>query len=104
MAARPILPAATSPANPRVAEPCPRRSPRTYRVVAIPSRANQRPSPSTVPTARPGASVNIEGEVPQLLDLLAAGSTAGLSAELSLRRAAEALRGPLGEDLRGVEE
>jgi len=44
----------------------------------------------------------VEGEVPQLLDLLAAGSTAGLSAELSLRRAAEALRGPLGEDLRGV--
>jgi tight adherence protein C len=44
----------------------------------------------------------VEGEVPQLLDLLAAGSTAGLSAELSVRRAAEALRGPLGEDLRGV--
>ncbi len=43
-----------------------------------------------------------EGEVPQLLDLLAAGSTAGLSAELSLRRASEALRGPLGEDLREI--
>jgi len=47
-------------------------------------------------------ALQVEGEIPQLLDLLAAGSTAGLSAELSLRRAAEALRGPLGEDLRGV--
>jgi tight adherence protein C len=44
----------------------------------------------------------VEREVPQLLDLLAAGSTAGLSAELSLRRASEALRGPLGEDIRSV--
>jgi tight adherence protein C len=40
--------------------------------------------------------------VPQLLDLLAAGSTAGLSVELSLRRAAQALRGPLGEDIREI--
>ncbi len=40
--------------------------------------------------------------MPQLLDLLAAGSTAGLSAELSLRRAAEVLHGPLGEDLRRI--
>jgi tight adherence protein C len=44
----------------------------------------------------------IDHEVPQLLDLLAAGSTAGLSAELSLRRAAEVLHGPLGEDLRRI--
>ena len=34
-----------------------------------------------------------------MLDLLAAGSSAGLSAELALRRAASALRGPLGADL-----
>jgi tight adherence protein C len=40
-----------------------------------------------------------EGEVPQLLDLLAAGSSAGLSAPLALRRAAEALPGPLGAAL-----
>jgi tight adherence protein C len=40
-----------------------------------------------------------EGEVPQLLDLLAAGSSAGLSAPLALRRAAEALTGPLGAEL-----
>jgi len=44
----------------------------------------------------------VDQEVPQLLDLLAVGSTAGLSAELSLRRAAEVLQGPLGEDLRRI--
>jgi len=38
-------------------------------------------------------------EVPQFLDLLAAGSTAGLSAEVSFRRAGGCLRGPLGADL-----
>jgi tight adherence protein C len=41
-------------------------------------------------------------EVPQFLDLLAAGSTAGLSAEVSFRRAAGCLRGPLGGDLEEV--
>ena len=41
-------------------------------------------------------------EVPQFLDLLAAGSTAGLSAEVSFRRAAGCLRGPLGADLDDV--
>src|SRR5881392_173614 len=62
----------------------------------------------TVARTRPRRRANrqrsrcVEREIPQLLDLLAAGSTAGLSAELSLRRAADALRGPLGEDLRGV--
>ena len=40
-----------------------------------------------------------DAEVPQLLDLLAAGSSAGLSAPLALRRAGEALRGPLGAAL-----
>jgi tight adherence protein C len=44
----------------------------------------------------------VEAEIPQLLDLLAAGSTAGLSAELALRRAVEALHGPLGDALRGA--
>ena len=41
-------------------------------------------------------------EIPQFLDLLAAGSTAGLSAEISFRQAASCLRGPLGGDLRDV--
>ena len=41
----------------------------------------------------------VHDEVPQLLDLLAAGSTAGLSAELSFRRAVACLRGPLGVEL-----
>jgi tight adherence protein C len=38
-------------------------------------------------------------EIPQFLDLLAAGSTAGLSVEASFRQAAACLRGPLGDDL-----
>ncbi|HSL10684.1 MAG TPA: type II secretion system F family protein [Actinomycetota bacterium] len=45
------------------------------------------------------AKAALDAEVPQLLDLLAAGSSAGLSAPLALRRAAEALRGPLGVEL-----
>ena len=54
--------------------------------------------------ARRRRARRVDREVPQLLDLLAAGSTAGLSAELSLRRAAEALRGPLGEDVRRISQ
>ncbi len=49
-----------------------------------------------------GRAAALHAEVPQLLDLLAAGSTAGLSAELSFRQAAACLRGPLGDDLSGV--
>jgi len=45
---------------------------------------------------------SVDREVPQMLDLLAAGSKAGLSAELALRQAATVLGGPLGEDLRTV--
>ena len=40
--------------------------------------------------------------MPQLLDLLAAGSSAGLSAELALRRSSEVLQGTLGDDLRAM--
>jgi Flp pilus assembly protein TadB len=43
-----------------------------------------------------------DAELPQLLDLLAAASSAGLSASLSLRRAVAALDGPLAEELRSV--
>jgi len=41
----------------------------------------------------------VDAEITQFLDALAAASTAGLSAPLGMRRAAEAVRGPLREDL-----
>jgi Flp pilus assembly protein TadB len=41
----------------------------------------------------------IDAEVPQLLDLLAAASSAGLSAPVALRRAAEAVRGPIADEI-----
>lgn len=47
---------------------------------------------------------SVDAEVPQLLDLLAAGSSAGLSAHLALVRAAEVVRGPLGDELRAALE
>jgi tight adherence protein C len=42
----------------------------------------------------------MDAEIPQLLDLLAAGSAAGLSAVVGLQRAVSVLRGPLGLELR----
>jgi tight adherence protein C len=42
----------------------------------------------------------IDAEIPQLLDLLAAGSSAGLAAPLALVRAADCLQGPLASELR----
>lgn len=50
-------------------------------------------------TRRRGA---IDAEIPQLLDLLAAGSSAGLAAPLALRRAAYGLQGPLADELGGT--
>jgi pilus assembly protein TadC len=47
---------------------------------------------------------SVDAEVPQLLDLLAAGSSAGLSAHLALARAGEVVRGPLGDELRAALE
>jgi tight adherence protein C len=41
----------------------------------------------------------IDAEIPQLLDLLAAGSSAGLAAPLALRRANDGLQGPLAAEL-----
>ncbi|HEX7248316.1 MAG TPA: type II secretion system F family protein [Actinomycetota bacterium] len=41
-----------------------------------------------------------DAEIPQLLDLLAAGSSAGLAAPLALRRAADGLTGPLADEVR----
>jgi tight adherence protein C len=43
----------------------------------------------------------MDGEIPQLLDLLAAGSSAGLSAVVGLEHSVSGLRGPLGRELRG---
>ena len=43
-----------------------------------------------------------DAELPQLLDLLAAASSAGLAAPVALRRAAGALEGPLAQELREV--
>ncbi|MCJ7832538.1 MAG: type II secretion system F family protein [Actinobacteria bacterium] len=42
----------------------------------------------------------IDVEVPDLLDLLAAGASAGLSPQAALERSCEALRGPLAAELR----
>jgi tight adherence protein C len=44
----------------------------------------------------------IDAEIPQLLDLLAAGSSAGLAAPLALRRAADGLAGPLADEIRAT--
>lgn len=43
-----------------------------------------------------------DAELPQLLDLLAAASSAGLAAPLALRRAVDAMEGPLANELRGI--
>jgi hypothetical protein len=45
---------------------------------------------------------DIDAEIPQLLDLLAAASSAGLSAPLALRRAVDALTGPIVGELHRV--
>lgn len=42
----------------------------------------------------------MDAEIPQLLDLLSAGSAAGLSAVAGLQRSVSVLRGPLGEELK----
>jgi len=47
---------------------------------------------------------DMDAQVPQLLDLLAAASSAGLSGQLALRRAVDALGGPLGGELSAVLE
>jgi tight adherence protein C len=44
-------------------------------------------------------AVEADAEIPQLLDLLAAASSAGLSGQLALRRAREVVSGPLAEEL-----
>ncbi len=44
----------------------------------------------------------MDAQIPQLLDLLAAASSAGLSGQLALRRAVAALGGPLAAELGGA--
>jgi tight adherence protein C len=44
----------------------------------------------------------VNAQVPQLLDLLAAGSSAGLSGQVAFRRAVDALGGPLAMELHGA--
>lgn len=44
----------------------------------------------------------MDAQIPQLLDLLAAASSAGLSGQLALRRAVAALGGPLAAELAGA--
>jgi Flp pilus assembly protein TadB len=44
----------------------------------------------------------IDAAIPHLLDLLAAASSSGLSGSMALRRATEAVAGPLSEELNGV--
>ncbi len=41
----------------------------------------------------------VDAEIPQLLDLLAAGSSAGLAAPLAFRRAVDGLAGPLADEV-----
>jgi len=60
------------------------------------------PAPRPRRRARRAEERDAHREVPQFLDLLAAGSTAGLSAELSFRRAVACLRGSLGVALGDV--
>lgn len=43
-----------------------------------------------------------DAEIPQLLDLLAAGSSAGLAAPLALHRAGDGLTGPLADEVRAT--
>jgi tight adherence protein C len=54
----------------------------------------------TVPRTAAAKRRALDREVPQLLDLLASASAAGLSAVAGFRQAVAALRGPLAEELR----
>jgi tight adherence protein C len=52
--------------------------------------------------ARRRRRATVDAQIPQLLDLLAAASSAGLSGQLALRRSVEALGGPLADELAGA--
>jgi len=71
-----------------------RRSSRSRMAVFV---ARRRPG-----RARRRRLAAIDVEIPQLLDLLAAGSSAGLAAPLALRRAVDGLAGPLADEVRAT--
>jgi tight adherence protein C len=73
-------------------------APRATRTSAVTAPARQ----GKGKRARARKSRAIDAEVPQLLDLLAVASSAGLSAPLALRRAADAVYGPLADELSQV--
>ena len=56
-------------------------------------------APDVVGIARDRRRGAMDAELPQLLDLLAAASSAGLAGPLALRRAVEAIAWPLAEEL-----
>lgn len=91
LAAISIVMACAGVAFARRVPPLPASAPEAQRA---PHRATRR--------ARRARAKALQADVPQLLDLLAAGSTAGLSAEASFRQAVSCLHGPLGEDLGAV--
>jgi tight adherence protein C len=53
-----------------------------------------------IPRSAAARRRDLDRDVPQLLDLLASGSAAGLSAVSGFRRAVSAIRGPLADELR----
>ena len=55
-----------------------------------------------VARAARGRLASADAELPQFLDVLAAASSAGLSGPLALRRATDAIRGPLADELAKV--
>jgi tight adherence protein C len=72
----------------------------------IPRRRQERGPPTmpririAIPRSAAARRRDLDRDVPQLLDLLASGSAAGLSAVSGFRRAVSAIRGPLADELR----
>jgi len=75
-------------------------------LTSMPRRASERRAHRTgrvharIPRRAAAKRRDLDREVPQLLDLLASASAAGLSAVAGFRQAVAALRGPLAEELR----
>jgi tight adherence protein C len=75
-------------------------------LTSMPRGASERPARRTrrlrvgIPRTAAARRRDLDREVPQLLDLLASASVAGLSAVAAFRQAVAALRGPLAGELR----